>query len=422
MSHPLAAQPLAPLVAMLSAAHPPEDVRVVGKEGAALAAGGWRVVHLCPEAAGNRAAPAEAHGVAISTFRRAPGWRGRLRALPGLVNRAAQSGAVVLHASEPDSWLAAILAARRSGARVVLDVHEHYPSRLDARLPRALRPLGRWAIRAACRAMGARADAVVVAKDGLDGDFGQARIVPVRNYAEDLPVAPRQHPEGPVTLVHLGALTRARGSAEMLDTLRLCPPDTRLRLIGRFTDGGEAAFLERARALGLGDRVETLGWRPRPAALALAAGGDVGLILFQPGVENHRLALPHKLFDCMLAGLPVIVPDFATEVAAVVREARCGLAVDTADPGAIAAAVRDLRDPARRAALGAAGRAAARGRFGWAAEAERLRALYHDLAPLAPPADAPVRRPAGWHPGSPPERTAGAAADAGELAPKRAAR
>jgi glycosyltransferase involved in cell wall biosynthesis len=105
------------------------------------------------------------------------------------------------------------------------------------------------------------------------------------------------------------------------------------------------------------------------------------LVLFQPGEENHRLALPHKLFDCMLAGLPVIAPAFAEEVAAAVREAGCGVLVDSADPGAIAAAVEWLGQPARRAAMGEAGRRAALGRFGWAGEAARLVALYRVLAP-----------------------------------------
>ncbi|WP_040614509.1 hypothetical protein, partial [Teichococcus cervicalis] len=40
--------PEAPLVCLLSAAHPPTDLRVVGKEGAALAAAGWRVLHIGP--------------------------------------------------------------------------------------------------------------------------------------------------------------------------------------------------------------------------------------------------------------------------------------------------------------------------------------------------------------------------------------
>ncbi|GGG32673.1 glycosyl transferase [Caldovatus sediminis] len=376
----------APLVVMLSAAHPPEDIRVVRKEGATLAAAGWRVRHICPAIATRGPAPPRAAlaGVALAPYARAPGWRGRLLGLPALARRAAASGAAVLHAHEPDSWFAALWAARRTGARVVLDVHEHYPSRLDTRLPAPLRPLARAAIGAACRLAGRLADAVVVARAGLDADFAvpPERIVPVRNCVLPQPVAPRRHAAGPLTLVHAGVLGRTRGALQMVEALALAPPGTRLRLIGRFTDDSAAAFAARAAALGVADRIEDLGWLPQERLPAALAECDVGLVAFQPVDRNHRLALPHKLFDYMLAGLPVIAPDFAPETAAVVREAGCGLLVDTADPRAIARAAAELRDPARRAALGAAGRAAAEGRFGWAAEAERLVALYRRLAPL----------------------------------------
>ncbi len=382
----------APLLVLLSAAHPPDDVRVVRKEGAALAAAGWRVRHLCPGPPG--ASGAVVAGVAIETYPRRPGWLGRIAGIPGLARRAARSGAAVLHASEPDAWLAALLAARGCGARVVLDVHEHYPSRLDPRLPAALHPPARAALRLLCRLAGLAADAVVVAKDGLAQDFGvPARTIAVRNYAPALPVAPRLHGPGPLVLAHSGAMARARGWPQMLDALALAPPDTRLRLIGRFTDGSEPAFEARAAALGLSPRIERLAWMPQEQALARLAECDIGLVLFQPGETNHSLALPHKLFDCMLAGLPVIVPRFATEVAAAVAEAGCGEAVDTADPAAIAGAIARLADPARRAALGAAGRQAALTRFNWAGEAERLVGLYRRL--LARPAAGPVATPAG---------------------------
>jgi len=377
----------APDILLLSNAHPPDDLRVVLKEGAALAAAGWRVRHLAPARA---ATPAELAGVAIETHRRGPGWPGRLAALPGLAARAAASGARVLHASEPDAWGAALLAARRSGQRVVLDVHEHYPSRLDARLPAPLRPLARAALAAACRGAGRAADAVVVAKDGLAGDFGPpGRIVAVRNYALPAAIAPRRHAPGPLLLAHSGALSRRRGWPAMLAALALAPPGTRLRLIGRFTDGSEPDFLAEAAARGLAGRIERLGWLDHASALARLAEADIALVLFQPGETNHALALPHKLFDAMQAGLPVIVPGFAREVAGIVREAGCGVLVDAADPRAIAAAVRGLADPARRAALGAAGRAAATGRYGFAAEAARLVALYARL--LGPPPGATSR-------------------------------
>jgi glycosyltransferase involved in cell wall biosynthesis len=365
------------LALMLSAAHPPDDVRIVAKEGAALAAAGFRVMHLAP---GDPHAPV-LHGVELRSHGpKRRGWRGRVRGIAALARAAAAQRPAVIHAHEPDSWLAARLAARRCDARVVLDVHEHYPSRLDPRLPRALRPAGRTALTALCRLLALGADAVVVAKDGLDDAFGgEARCTKVRNYAEDPGLPPRRDAPGPLRLLHLGALGAARGAFTMLDALALLPPETRLVLIGRFTDGSEADFDARAAALGLGPRIEKQGWLPRDAALARAACCDVALVLFQPGVENHRLALPHKLFDAMLLGLPVIVPGFAEEVAAVVAEARCGIAVDTADPRAVAQAARRLADPALRQAMGARGREAARTRFGWPAEAARLVALYEWL-------------------------------------------
>lgn len=382
----------APHVLMLSAAHPPEDLRVVGKEGAALAAAGWRVTHLCP---GDPAAEPRCHaGVAIRCHARAPGWRGRLLGIPALARQARALEAAVIHASEPDAWLAAILAARGTATRVVLDVHEHYPSRLDPRLPAWLRPPARGAIRLACRLMARRAEAVVVAKDGLAGDFGVPdRTVAVRNYALPAPVSPRRHGPGAVTLVHLGAIGLSRGWPALLDALALAPAGTRLRIIGRFTDGSEAAFRARAEALGLAGRVEIHGWMPHAEALALAAQCDIGVVLFQPGERNHQLALPHKLFDTMLAGLPVIAPRFAGEVAAIIAGAGCGELVDPADPASVAQAIASLAGPARRAALGGAGREAALTRYSWTGEAERLVALYRRIAPLS--AGGPNPNPAG---------------------------
>ena len=67
--------------------------------------------------------------------------------------------------------------------------------------------------------MGRVADAVVVAKDGLDADFRGGRIVPVRNYAPAPVRPPRRHAAGPLMVAHLGAIGRMRGWPQMLDAL-----------------------------------------------------------------------------------------------------------------------------------------------------------------------------------------------------------
>ena len=368
------------MILLLSAAHPADDMRVVRKQGAALVAAGWTVTHLCPGPAGPPIA-----GVAIEVV----GGTSRWRRWPGLYRRAVALQPSVIHASEPDSWAVALLAGWRCGARVVLDVHEHYPSRLDSRLAAALRPPARLAIRTAMRAMGWLADAVVLAKDGLVEDFpaGRPRVA-VRNHALVPDGLPRKaHGPGPLTLLHLGAIGVKRGWPQLLAALALAPGDTRLLMIGRFTDGTEAAFRAQATAAGLLSRIELAGWMPAEAALARAgAEADVNLVLFQPGEENHRLALPHKLFDGMALGLATITPSFAMAVANIVREAECGLLVDVTDPAAIAAAIAELREPSRRAALGEAGWRAARGAWGWEAEAAKLVALYRELLAAPRPA------------------------------------
>jgi glycosyltransferase involved in cell wall biosynthesis len=363
------------MILMLSAAHPADDMRVVRKEGAALVEAGWRVTHLCPGPGG--ALPPVA-GVSIETV----AGPGRLARLPALYRRAVALRPLAIHASEPDAWAVARAAGARLGCRVVLDVHEHYPSRLDARLPPLLRPVARAGLGMALRALARGADALVLAKEGLAGDYpGAPCLVEVRNHAlspANLPA--RVHRAGPLTLLHLGAIGVARGWPQMLDALALCPPDTRLLVIGRFTDGSEGAFHAAAARLGLTPRITCAGWLPADAALARAAAeADVNLILFQPGEENHRLALPHKLFDGMALGLPAIGPDFALPLAAIVKDAGCGLLADVARPESIASAIAALAEPARRAAMGAAGRQAARSTYGWATEAKKLVRLYRQL-------------------------------------------
>ncbi len=366
-------------VCFVSAAHPPEDVRVVVKEAASLAAAGYAVSHLAPAA---RTARWTAHGVDIVTYVRRPGLSGRLLALPALARRAARSGARVLHANEPDAWLAALIAARRSGARVVLDVHEHYPSTFA--VLHAPRPVARLAARMVARFIRwatRRADATVVAKDGLAADC-RGRVLAVRNYAllaSAPPPCPRPAAPMPV-IVHAGAMTRARGWPVLLDALARMRVPARLRLIGRFTDGSADAFAARAEALGLAGRIQLDPWMPHAAMMAELSHADIGVVLFQPGLANHTHALPHKLFDAMAVGLPVVVPGHADEVAAAVAQSGAGLVVDAADADAVAQALDRLAaDPALRARLGTAGRAAVEQRYCWEKEAEGLVALYREL-------------------------------------------
>jgi glycosyltransferase involved in cell wall biosynthesis len=134
--------------------------------------------------------------------------------------------------------------------------------------------------------------------------------------------------------------------------------------------------------------------RPEAEALARAAGAHVALVLFAPGPANHEAALPHKLFEAMALGLPVVVAETCRPAAVLVRRTGCGLVVDAADPASVAAALEALAaDPRLRAHLGAAGRRALTADYAWEDDAARLASLHRRLARPREEAPAHPARP-----------------------------
>lgn len=372
-------------ILFLSSTHQADDRRVALLEAASLAAAGFAVLHLCPD---GRTPPAS---VPTRTVRRRAGLAGRLAVLPCLFAGAIRARPEAIHASEPDSWAIALLVKAATGCAVVFDGHEDYadPHRLG-RLPGVLRRPAAAAIRLAFRALARWTDAVVLATPVLEERFpappGRPRRIIVRNLIPRAEAAalPRAAPAapGPLRLVALGAMGRARGWPVALAALaRTADRSIRLEIVGPFTDGSATAFAAEAARLGLADRVVVTGALPRPAALARAATAHAALVLFAPGPANHEAALPHKLFEALGLGLPVVVAAVCRPAAALVRRTGCGLVVDSADPAAVAAAFDTLAaDPALRARMGAAGRGALCGDWAWEQDAARLAALHRDLA------------------------------------------
>jgi glycosyltransferase involved in cell wall biosynthesis len=382
-------------IVFLSSAHPPLDKRVFAKEAVSLAAAGHAVTHLCPwPGDGPRAWRQD--GVEIRTYPRPHGILARAMAIPALALRARRSGARVLHCNEVDSWIAGLLAKAigLGRPRVVFDVHEHYPSTFaESRFPAALRPLVAGGMTVLLRLLAAVTDRIVFANRGVAEGMSWRRAVLVRNFPPRATRAerPARPADAPLTLVHVGLMSRPRGWPALLAAMARLDFPVRLRVIGTFNDGSLPDFLREADRLGLAGRIRHEAWMPYEAMLAATAEADVGLILFQPGLRNHVFATPHKLFDYWLAGLPVIAPDFSVELREYIDETGGGVLVDPADPAAIAAAIRRLAEPALRRAMGEAGRDAVLRRYNWEAEAATLLAMYDGLLPAARPVAADAR-------------------------------
>ncbi|MET0304801.1 MAG: glycosyltransferase family 4 protein [Solirubrobacterales bacterium] len=186
----------------------------------------------------------------------------------------------------------------------------------------------------------------------------------------------------PLAVLYAGTVGLAHGLGTLLDAAEEAG-----RSNGTGTNGGTPALAvtiagDGAEAPALRSRLATtgpagvrmLGAVPADRIPGLYAESDVAVVMLRD-LPIFEGALPTKLLEAMAAGRPVVLAARG-EAARLVEAEGCGLVVEPEDPRALAAALTTLAgDPARRAAMGAAGRAAAEREFGREAWLHR----WHDL-------------------------------------------
>lgn len=392
-------------IGMLLPNHPfPPDIRVE-KEAQVLADAGHEVLLLCR---GGASQPAQETVGPIRVIRHrvhpgaaalrkldsmrflvtmdSPSWR---HAMESLVT---EHGAEALHLHDLPYAPSLVAAARATGVPCVLDLHENYPAAIALWGRRRLSRMWFSPARAARleRRVVREVDRVVVvvneARDrvvGLGADPG--RVVVFGN-TEPLAMAPAE----PLALdfsmglrlVYVGGIAPHRG----LDTaiagfavVHASRPGAVLTIVG---DGESLENLKRQAAeLGLQDGVRFTGWLARDAAMAHIAEANIALVPHRRSAHTDA-TIPHKLFQYMALGRPVLVSDCAP-LARVVRETGAGLVFRSGDPADLAARITELANPSVAHALADAGRAAVLDRWNLEAEAPRLVGLYDDLAARA---------------------------------------
>jgi glycosyltransferase involved in cell wall biosynthesis len=144
---------------------------------------------------------------------------------------------------------------------------------------------------------------------------------------------------------YLGSVGLDQGLPEAAQSMRHWPERSLFVLIGPYTPAVRDRILESAGEVNAADRVVFLGEQPHAHALALAAGGAVGLSLIQPNTRNwlYSAGAINKRFEYMALGLPQVSTG-SPGVAEIIEHNQCGTCVDPYSPESIGVAVRQLLD------------------------------------------------------------------------------
>ncbi len=170
----------------------------------------------------------------------------------------------------------------------------------------------------------------------------------------------------------LGRLSWKKGIDRLLAALPLVPGAT-LVVAGNDEEGLTAALSRQAAELGVGDRLLFTG--PVEGADKAALLHASSLLVLPSHSENFG----NVVLEAMAVGRPVVVTP-AVGLAGVVAESGAGLVV-AGEPATLAQALNDLlAAKERREEMGRRGQAAALGRFGWPAVAERMVEVYREVA------------------------------------------
>lgn len=185
----------------------------------------------------------------------------------------------------------------------------------------------------------------------------------------------------PVVLLSVGRLVEKKGTDVLLEALAQLPPALHWRLV-HIGGGPLKPQLERlAEARGIAGRISWRGALPQPEVLAALRGADLFALASRVAGDGDRDGLPNVLAEAQSQGLACA----ATAVSAIpelVEDGGTGILVPPESPAALAHALRSLiADPARRAALGAAGRERVRTRFQMEPNLERLARRFGLAAP-----------------------------------------
>jgi glycosyltransferase involved in cell wall biosynthesis len=206
-------------------------------------------------------------------------------------------------------------------------------------------------------------------------------VVAVHNYPELRQITQTDgYVDREPVAIYVGSLSKGRGLEVLLqagELLKRAYPEARLQVFGPLEFAGvreDYTSVDRWQTYGVEyrgvvDHREVSRWLRR---------ASVGLIPWL-STPNHVKGTPVKLFEYMLAGLPVVVSDFGV-MGRIVRETGCGLLVAPGDPDALSGAVEALlKDPVKAARMGEMGRRAVLEKYNWASEEKKLLALYEEL-------------------------------------------
>lgn len=285
----------------------------------------------------------------------------------------------IVHFHDPELMFIGLRLAK-DGYQVVYDVHEDVPKQILNKhwIPSILRPLASFLMKQVESYVAKRIAGVVVTTPIIAKRFltYNKNTVTVCNYPliqdySNLVETPWSERED--ALCYVGSISKTRGIIQLINSLTLSK--LHLKLAGIVSSDLTLADLQKLDGY---NWVDYLGVLPHKQVSDLLAKSKIGMVTLLP-TPSYVEALPIKLFEYMLAGVPVVASDFDFW-REIVLQYNCGVLVNPCNINQIADACKHLiENPEIAVTMGQNGRKAILDHFNWSEQAKILAHLYSKL-------------------------------------------
>ncbi|MDP2671605.1 MAG: glycosyltransferase family 4 protein [bacterium] len=297
----------------------------------------------------------------------------------------------VYHAHDLPVLPLCYLAAKANNSKVVYDSHELYLETLDRKnmnlFKYLLLKLKFLIMGLSERKLIGKVDLVITVNESIKEELKKRYKIKAVETLLNVPprsgvVTSRDKFKdlfGPGTKVVLyqGAFGWLRGLRQLLESVVYWPENFGLVLMG---GGPIKTQLEKlARNLGIEKKIVFLESVPLEQLLDYTSSADLGVVPMLKTNLNQYLATPNKLFEYLVAGLPVAVSNMK-EMKKLVEEEEIGVVFDPENPKEIASKINQVLNEVgvyekmKNNAL-----KAAEGRYNWQLEEKKLFAIYKRL-------------------------------------------
>ncbi len=363
-------------VCHITSAHASTDIRIFHKECVTLAKAGFQVSLV---AANTKEEFIDGVQILSANVNQSGRISRMLKTTKAVYKKALSLDADVYHFHDPE-LLRFALRLKRKGKTVIYDAHEDVPRQILGKhwIPNLFRKMISSSFELYENSIAKKLSFIVVSTPTIEQRFTKInhRCAAICNYPilkenVDIPSWESRKNE----ICYVGGITVIRGVREIVESISNLP-DVKLHLAGLYSP--ESLKIELMQLEGW-SKVTDYGYVGRTEIIEILNQSKVGMVTLYPQL-NYLDSLPIKMFEYMLAGLPVIASNFPLWKE-IIDSSNCGLTINPKNPSEIANAIQYLLENDEIAEqMGKNGRKAILEKYNWEAEGVKLIEIYNKLS------------------------------------------